>query len=225
MILAITQPYFFPYIGYFQLLSKADKTVFLDDVNFIKKGWVNRNRILVGGETKFFTAPVLRASQNIKINNTFVDNNTKWKNKFTQTLTHSYSRAPFFKKAFDLVSDTIFANHETISDLAIQSLTACMSYLSLEMPFLLSEGRSFHLSGESRIIDICKKQKAKTYLNLPGGENLYSKDSFRREDIDLSFIKPNIFEYRQLSKEFISHLSIIDVIMNVPPDELRDALK
>src|SRR5689334_20042887 len=119
MKLAIMQPYFFPYIGYFQLINAVDKFVVYDDVSFINKGWVNRNNILVNGRVSLFTVPLKRASQNKLIKDIELVNEARWKNNFLKTIEHAYKKAPYYKTVFSLISDVIFSERKYITELAL----------------------------------------------------------------------------------------------------------
>ena len=129
------QPYIFPYIGYFQLINAVDKFVFYDDVNFIKRGWINRNKILVNKEEKLFTIPVLKASQNKLINEIEVEIDEKWLQKFNTTLEQCYKKAPFFESTYQLIQDVFSTKHETIAELAIDTIVKISNHLELTTVF------------------------------------------------------------------------------------------
>jgi hypothetical protein len=226
MKLAIMQPYLFPYIGYFQLVAAVDKFVFYDDVNFIKNGWINRNRLLLAGEVRYITVPLSGASPFLKINQIEVQNNGLWQKKILESLRHSYSKAPNFSIVNDLISEVLCSKKTCIGDIAADSVITVSKYLGLATNFSNSSFgyENQHLHGSERVIDICKKEKAEEYFNLPGGRELYSRESFEKENVDLLFIAPNLERYQQLGKEFHAGLSIIDVLMFNDPAKVRAML-
>ena len=217
MKLAIMQPYIFPFIGYFQLISAVDRFVFYDDVNYIKQGWINKNNLVVNGNRFPFSVPLEKQSSfnlicETKINQKFID---KWKVKFLRTIEESYKKSPHFQEVYLLISEVLNENHQYISELAISSVIAVCKYLHIESEIIPSSKiyNNANLSGKERVISICKKEEAKTYINAIGGLELYSKDYFLNEDIKLQFINPTITEYSQNNEEFIPGLSIIDLLM------------
>lgn len=217
MKIAIMQPYFMPYIGYFQMIKSVDKFVFYDDVNFIKKGWINRNRILVNNKDFIFSIPLTKISQNQTINKTYINLETFeiWREKFNQTLFLNYKKAPNFKVVSVLLDEVFNSGSKTISRLAIESVIVISKYLQLKTEFLVSsemyENREFNR--KERLIDICKKENASHYINPIGGQELYKKEDFLAENIQLDFIKSKPIEYHQFKDEFTPWLSIIDVLM------------
>lgn len=218
MKLAVMQPYLFPYIGYFELVSKVDKFVFLDDVNFIKKGWINRNRLVVGGNPIFFTCPLQSVSQNKKISETQISQSENWSEKFKKTLYNSYGKATFFNDVYPIIERIVDNSKKSISLLAADSVIAISEYLNLNTKFTFSSNlKNSHLKGVERILNICEHESATTYFNLPGGESLYSSDHFSKRGIVINFIAPNIFEYPQFTNSFIPAMSIIDVLMHCEP--------
>ncbi len=225
MKIAIMQPYIFPYIGYFQLIYEADVFVFYDDVNFIKQGWINRNRILLEGKEYVFTLPLNNASSFNTIKETKVDrkNFNKWKIKFLKSLDYAYKKAPNYKEIYDLVHTVINTEFETISDYAIESIKRVTFYLDLKTKFYCSSidfGSTKVLDRESRIIEISKLINANNYINPIGGEFLYEKDVFSLAGIQLNFLEPSPVDYQQFGTSFIPWLSIIDVLMFNSKDEI-----
>ena len=228
MTIAIMQPYIFPYIGYFQLISAVDRFIIYDDVNYIKQGWVNRNNILIQGEKNMFTIPLAKASQNIKINETLVNQELykSWKAKFIKSLEHSYKKATYFNEVFALLTDFFVTNYATVASLTVESLKTVSEYLNIETEIVeTSSGyNNDHLSAQERILDICLQEKATHYINPIGGLELYSKEDFKKNQIKLNFIKSNPIEYKQFKNEFVPWLSIIDVMMFNSPSEISEML-
>jgi hypothetical protein len=210
------QPYIYPYIGYFQLINLVDKFVIFDDVNYIVRGWVNRNRILINGEPQLFTVPLEKASRNKLINEINVSYDyPRWRSKFLKTLRYNYKRAPFFKNVYPLIENTLNMDLSKLVDILIQSLKSVMEYLDIETELINSSTKyeNHSLNAEGRIIDICLQEKARTYVNLIGGRDLYQKGTFDTYNVQLNFIKCGNVSYIQNGKIFHPSLSIIDVLM------------
>ena len=227
MKLGIMQPYLFPYIGYFQLINAVDTFVFYDDVNFIKRGWINRNNILIDGKAHLFSIPLIKASQNKLINETFINYETNWRSTFLETIRSNYSKAPYFKHVYELIEETINKEHQKISDLATDSIINCCNYLGFDKNFELSSEKYTSTKGlekADRLIKISKLNQALEYINPSGGNELYSKEYFRKNDVKLSFIDNGIPEYSQSTNEFVGGLSIIDVLMFNSKEQVKKML-
>lgn len=227
MKIAIMQPYIFPYIGYFQLIQSVDKFVFYDDVNYIKKGWINRNRIMVNNEANLFTIPVLKASQNKLINETKLGIDKKWLTQFYSTLEHSYKKAPYYEETIKLIQDVLNQSHANISDLATASVTTITNHLGLLTVFEKSSityPQTKGMEKANRLIEICHLNNANTYINPSGGKELYDKTYFKAKNIDLFFIENQLSTYQQFSSTFISGLSIIDIMMFNSKNKILDSL-
>lgn len=218
MKIAIMQPYIFPYIGYFQLINAVDKFVFYDDVNYIKGGWINRNQILLNGNKNLFTLPLKNASSFQTISDTLIHTELylKWKKKFLKSIEQSYKKAPFFEDVYILIQQIFDVKHTTIADLCIHSIKQVANYLSLEVVFESSSEKYHETKGmekAERLINICQTNKANTYINPAGGKELYQKDTFKEQNIDLFFIENKLTPYPQFNNDFVPGLSIIDVLM------------
>lgn len=224
--IAVMQPYFFPYIGYFQLLNSVDKFVLLDDVNYIKKGWINRNFILLNTKPCLFTIPLVKSSQNKLINETEISPESKLRRKFLRTIETGYAKAPFFNEVYEMLSLIIGSKENSLTKLIRLSLEQIKVYLGLKTSIIESSAiySNSHLKGEHRITDICRKENSSVYINLPGGTELYSKSNFLKEGIDLYFIKSDAIRYRQFANEFIPSLSMIDVMMFNSREKIHEFL-
>lgn len=227
MRIAVMQPYLFPYIGYFQLIAAVDKFVLFDDVNYINKGWINRNRILVNGAAHLFTIPLIAASQNKLINDIEVDPADKWRSKLLRTIEMSYSRAPYFKDVFPLVQAIINNRAVNLSRYVYFSIENIARYLGVTTEVVASSRKyaNQELKAQERIIDICLRENAEEYLNPIGGLELYSKEKFVEKGLKLFFIKTQEITYTQLGKDFVPWLSIIDVLMFCGVGQTADLLK
>jgi hypothetical protein len=224
MRVAIMQPYLFPYLGYFQLMHCADKFLLLDDVNYIKKGWINRNNILVNGETYRFTLPLKDVSQHKKINEIIIGADEKWKKNFLETLRVAYQHAPYYDDVISVIQSIVFHDDRQLSGFIINSLKTLAKYIDVKTDLIpvSSTGFSEGLKGQERIIDLCVRSKGTEYVNLPGGRNLYTTSAFLEHNVKLAFIEPNLTPYPQQQKgEFVPSLSIIDVLMNNSEESIR----
>ena len=217
MKIAIMQPYIFPYIGYWQLINTVDQFVILDDVNYIMRGYINRNFILLDGKPYRFSIPVEKASQNKLIKDTkfhFEESNRK---KFLQTIENAYRRAPFFDSVFPIIKSIIFFPEEDITEYIKNSIMQIMHYIGINTEILISSqlNKDNTLKGEERIIDICRSLNANIYINPSGGRNLYRHSDFEKYDIKLFFLDVRIKQiiYKQYGNSFVGNLSIIDILM------------
>jgi hypothetical protein len=227
MRLAIMQPYFLPYIGYFQLMAAVDKFVLLDDVNFINRGWINRNRIAVDGEPYWITLPLAKASQNRLINELEIIPDPSWKRKVVRTVELNYKRAPFLQTILPLFTGMLEEARGPLSFFLFRQLQQVADYLGLDVRIEKTssvypkEGRT----GQDRILDICRREGAGSYLNLPGGQDLYDAESFSAAGIDLLFLDPNFsamtLEYGGKEGPF---LSILDLVLRNSAATVRDAI-
>jgi hypothetical protein len=217
MTLAIMQPYFLPYIGYMQLMSAVDTFVLYDDVAFINRGWVNRNRLLINGQEYLFTVPLKDASQNKRINEVMIASDPKWHSKLLKTIEQGYRKAPFYQTVMPLTEKIINFTTDSIANLVYFSLVELNQYLGLSTRLVQSSTiyNNADLKAQERILDICRQEKALHYINPIGGTDLYDKPTFAKAGMELSFIKALKVEYPQVNNrtEFVPWLSIIDVLM------------
>lgn len=216
------QPYFFPYIGYFQLMAAADIFVIYDDVNFIKQGWINRNRILLHNMPHYINLELSGASSFKKINEIGVR-----KNKTLKTIEACYKKAPYFSETFKIVESILMHEEPNLARFLEHSLRTLANELGISTRIVVSSGiaKNNDLKGQDKIIAICKALNAETYVNAIGGQELYDKAFFSKENITLKFIKSGEVTYRQFSDNFFPWLSIIDVMMFNPPEKTKKLLQ
>ena len=212
MTIGIMQPYFMPYIGYWQLLASVDIYVIYDDVNYIKKGWINRNNILVNNEKQMFTIALNGASQNKLINEiTIADDFIKLR----KTISMAYHKAPYYNDVMALLDDVFSYQSSNLADFIANSIKIVCQYLDIQTKIIMSSNieKDNSLKGQNKILEICKLLNADAYYNAIGGQELYDKDNFKAEGIDLRFIQTNLAPYAQLDNEYVPGLSIVDVLM------------
>lgn len=224
---AVMQPYFFPYIGYFQLIQAVEKFIIYDDVGFIKRGWINRNNILINGKENLITIPCRNASQNKLINEINHGLSSKNRKKLLNKIQFAYGKAPFFDTIFPIVQEVILCKKDKISDLAFLSITAVCSYLEIETKFKKSSKtyKNSRLDKAGRLINITKQEHAENYINPIGGTELYDKETFKKEGVNLFFLKPEELSYTQFGNQFVPWLSIIDVMMFNSVEEIHGMLQ
>lgn len=213
MKMAIMQPYFFPYIGYFQLINSVDRFIFYDDVNFIKNGWINRNRILLNNQPHYITVQLNGASSYKLIKDIkFTDNRPKLK----KTIEQAYKKAPYFNIVWPIIENCLDLKTELISELAIYSVIHSCKYLNIKPCFEISSKiypETENLERTDRLMEICRLNNASQYINPIGGTELYNKDDFIRKGMQLNFIRSKKITYNQNNQQFVEWLSIIDVMM------------
>lgn len=216
MTMAVMQPYVFPYLGYYQLFHASDVFVSLDDAAFIKKGWVNRNRILLQGKVHTFTIPLSAQSQNVSIRDSRVAPDDGWRKKLMNTFGHAYRKAPHFEAVYSIVEQTLADSGGSIADTAERSLRLVLDYLDMPRAIRRSSelGIDSGLHGQERILAICEAIGTDLYVNPKGGRELYSPARFNTRGIDLRFLHMGEVAYKQGSAvQFEPGLSIIDVLM------------
>lgn len=217
MKIAVMQPYLFPYIGYFQLLQAVDLFVFYDDVQYIKRGWINRNRILLHQSDHVFTLACNKASPNKLINELTFNPDNPANKKILKTITQAYKKAPQFEAVYPILQSVFDLPTASLAVLAQESIRRVAEYLELQVRFKVSSevyGASAGMDKADRLIAICKTEKANEYINGIGGKELYNKAYFKRQDIKLNFLQPKAdIAYKQGNAAFIPQLSIIDVLM------------
>lgn len=212
--IAICQPYFAPYIGYFQLINAVDVFVSYDDVNFINRGWINRNKIMVANSEKTFTIPLKNRSQFKKINETMIDWQNKDISKLVKTLQMSYGKAKYKDDVLDIVSKILDSKVDTVSELALISLQQFCNYLDIDTTFKVSSIERYERTDDrvKNLVNICYAERAHHYVNPIGGTKLYNKEEFHSHGIRLNFLEGS------------PSLSIIDVCMSIPKEEIKDKL-
>ncbi|MEZ4900814.1 MAG: WbqC family protein [Spirosomataceae bacterium] len=215
MRLAIMQPYFMPYIGYLQLINAVDKFVLYDDVNYINKGWINRNRLLVNGQEYLFTIPLKEASQNKLICEIHLSTDPKWQGKLLKTIEQAYKKAPFYSTVSPVIEKIINFESDLLGEWISASFVELATYLDIHTEIVPSSRiyQNTHLKAQDRILDICKQEAANHYINPIGGTELYDKVIFEQSGILLNFIRSKGIVYPQFKNEFVPWLSIVDLMM------------
>jgi len=216
MKLALMQPYFFPYVGYFQLIKAVDVFVVYDDVQFIKNGWINRNRILLDGEPAWMTLPVERGNLRDYINQRHFVNYQQACTKILNQLDAAYRHAPHFTETMSFVKSMLALEGANIAEILKQQLELTARHLGIATQFLISSRlpkQDSELFGQDRVIEICRAAKADVYCNSIGGVGLYDPSEFSKSGLALRFIKSHATPYKQFGEGFVPDLSIVDALM------------
>jgi hypothetical protein len=249
MKLAIMQPYFFPYIGYYQGISAVDKYMLYDNLAYIKYGWVNRNRVLViHGHPVNVTVPVQKKSSYSRISEIELVDSDTWRKKILRTLVMNYRSSPFFDDVYPVIEAVICSEVKRLTELNARSIIDLCKYLGIDTEITTDTSKYFELEekladdSESiterfpqldlrtpekkviRVIEICRAEGANVFINAIGGQGLYGKDEFARHGIELFFLRTEEHSYPQASEVFHPNLSIIDVLMNCGKDGTKELL-
>jgi len=216
MKIACMQPYFLPYIGYWQLIKDVDSFIILDDVNFIKKGWINRNKILAGEKEHWITLPLEKASKNKVIREINICDSQMWLPKMRRKIDYIYNSSMYYKKNIGLINNIFDFKEKSLVPFIENSIILLCEYLGIGFSYKRSSliDPKTKSSGQQRIIDICKIINAHTYVNPIGGLNLYNQSNFIQEDIKLKFISSlNVYKY-----------SILHWILTKSQNSIKDAI-
>ena len=212
--LAIMQPYFFPYIGYFQLISAVDTFVIYDNIKYTKKGWINRNRILRDGKDIMFSLPLKKDSDYLDVCERELSKDFS-RDKLLDQIKGAYQGAPYFGKTFPLVEQIVRYDDVNLFRFLYHSIVKLCEHFGIKTEIKISSEIPIDhdLKGQDKVCAICKAVNANSYINAIGGKELYSKETFHENGLDLKFIQSKPFEYPQFGSVFVPWLSIIDVMM------------
>lgn len=223
--IAIMQPYFFPYIGYFQLISHVDQFVIYDNIKYTKKGWINRNRMLGRQGAVTFSLPLMKGSDQSDIVDRAIADDFDAE-QMLRRLTAAYIKAPFYADTIELVEQILKYNEQNLFRFLAHSLGKICSFINISTPYIASSSilSGSSCRGQEPVIAICKALSADEYINPQNGVHLYDADSFRKNSIELKFLFSHAIPYDQGSEKFIENLSIIDVLMFNHRDCIRDKI-
>ena len=220
------QPYFLPYIGYFQLMAAVDAFVLYDNIKYTKKGWINRNRMLQNGKDVLFSLPLKNGSDYLDVcqRELSVDFN---RDKLLNQFQNAYKRAPHFDQVFPLIEEVVRYDDANLFQYLRHSIVKTCKHLGITTEVRNSSDIAIDhaLKNQDKVLALCKAVKADTYVNAIGGIELYSRDIFLGNQIDLKFIKSKPLEYPQFDDPFVPWLSVIDVMMFNPIDAIQSLVK
>ncbi len=212
--IAIMQPYFCPYIGYFQLIRAADVFVIYDNIEYTKKGWINRNRFLARGEAATFSIPIKKDSDHLDVRERFVADDFK-PQKLLNQMRGAYGKAPFFAETFPLLERLVLNQERNLFAFIHHSVAEICEALEIGTRIVRSSDVQIDhsLTSQDKVVAICQALEAETYVNPIGGQELYAKDAFREQGLELRFLQSGEIVYPQFDDDFVAFLSIVDVMM------------
>lgn len=226
---AIMQPYVFPYVGYFQLIRSVDHFVVYDDVQFIKGGWINRNRISNQGKVQTFTIPAQGRTFPARIVDVECGLDPRFCTKFLRQIEQEYRKAASFAAVFAMIERVLTGPHQNnMATVATQSIAGVFDLLDLPFNPVVSSRdfpREEGVKGAERVIAITQAIGGRRYINLMGGLSIYTPEQFSAAGIDLRFIFDRSEAYPQFGQTFLPKLSIIDVLMHNEPARVRAMLE
>lgn len=225
MRLAIMQPYFLPYIGYFQLIAAVDLFIVYDNIKYTKKGWINRNRMLVNGKDEMFSLPLKSDSDSLNIDQRVLAADFN-REKLLNKISGAYQRAPHFADVYPLVEEIVRYEESNLFRFLHHSIVKTCVHLDIGTEVRVSSDVAIDhsLASQEKVLAICHAVGANTYVNAIGGRELYSAEGFRAKHVDLKFIQSKPFEYAQFGAAFVPWLSIIDVMMFNPHATIQACL-
>ncbi|WP_323645048.1 WbqC family protein [Lysinibacillus xylanilyticus] len=228
MRIALMQPYFFPYLGYFQLIHSVDEFVIFDNAQYTRRSWINRNRLLSEhGKSIYFNVPVCKAPRETKINDIVINNNLNWQEKILNQLIF-YKHAPYFMNVMEFVTDCLTNSNSNLSQFitlilrktcALLSIETSITILSQKFPTIIEAN-----AADEWGIKVSRALNATTYINAIGGKDFYNQQKYIDNDLDIQFIQPILTPYKQYSDDFMPGLSIIDVLMFNDISKIKEML-
>jgi len=226
MKLAIMQPYFLPYIGYFQLMGAVDAFVIYDNIKYTKKGWINRNRLLRDGEPALFSLPLAKDSDQLDVRErrlSLAFDRPKLMNQFVE----AYRHAPQFKSLHPRLERIVNYPDNSLFRYLLHSIEQIREQLGLPTRLIVSSDIpvDHELRGQDRVLAICKALGASCYVNPTGGVDLYQQDAFAQQGVELRFLRSTLPDYEQGKHPFVPALSVIDVLMFNTPDAVHRMLR
>ena len=225
MKLAIMQPYFLPYIGYFQLIAGVDMFIIYDNIKYTKKGWINRNRMLLNGKDAMFSLPLKNASNSLDIRERELADDFN-QEKLLSQFKGAYRQAPQFAQTIQLLERIVRNEEKNLFRFLHHSIIKICDHLEIKTEIKISSDIAIDhdLKSQDKVLALCEAVGATKYVNAIGGVELYSKETFMERGIDLNFIQSKTFEYPQLGDIFVPWLSMIDVMMFNPLNAIQDTI-
>ena len=219
------QPYFFPYMGYFQLIATVDLFIVYDNIKYTKKGWINRNRMLQNGKDVMFSLPLKHDSDKLDVCDRELAADFSC-DKLLNQFKGLYHRAPYFLQTFPLIEQIIRHQDTNLFRFLHHSIVKTCEHLGITTEIRISSGIAINhdLKNQDKVLALCTALGASTYVNAIGGRELYSKETFRERGVELKFIRSKPFEYPQFGDEFVPWLSIVDVMMFNSVETIKESL-
>jgi hypothetical protein len=230
MKVAIMQPYFFPYIGYFSLIKNTERFILLDSIQYIRHGWIERNRILKPDEGwQYIGVPLNKHKRETSIKEIEISNESKWKEKIIAQLVHYKKIAPNYNKTIDFIKETFSKDYKSIVALNKDTLTAVCQYLGIEVTIDLFSEMNIEIdqvnAPDEWALNICKAiGGVQEYWNPEGGSSFFNINKYILNNINIRFLHQILIEYNQKRRIFEPGLSIIDVMMFNSPETISEML-
>lgn len=221
------QPYFCPYLGYFQLINKVDQFVIYDNIEYSRRGWFSRNRIAINDRANLFSIPLKRDSDYLHVNDRFLsDSSSKSIAKILRRIENSYRHADYYSEIFPVVKSVFNCQNTNLFDYIQHSVVVWKNLLNINTPLIRSSELEIDhsLKAQNKVIAICKHLNASTYINPIGGTPLYDRKHFSEHGLNIKFLEMNPLKYNQQNERFISSLSVIDVLMHNGIDKTIELL-
>ena len=231
MKLAINQPYLFPYLGYFSLIKHTDQFILLDEVQFIKQGWIHRNRVLAQeGGWKYIRVPLVKHHQTDRISQVRINNEEDWRSELLRQLIFYKNKAPYYGETMGVVEKALDIETDSIGKLNEHVLKIVCHYLGIAADIRLFTEMALAVkpaeAPDEVPLHICQSLgNVEEYWNLEGGAEFYDRRKFQQAGIEIKFLKMNLHQYPQINKDFEPALSIVDVLMFNDPEQIRGMLE
>lgn len=227
MTTGIMQPYFLPYLGYWQLLNHVDQYIVYDNIQFSKRGWFIKNNFLMNGVAKPFSLPLKKDSDYLNVDQRMMSpEREKAAQKILEQIKSAYAKAPYFKEVYSVLQECFLSKEDNLFEFLTNSITVIKDYLNITTNIIVSSSIEIDhdLKGKDKVLSLCKAVNTTKYVNPIGGVELYDKEEFKNEGVELGFIKMDTIEYPQFKNNFVPNLSIIDVIMFNTKEEIKTLL-
>lgn len=225
MIISVHQPQYIPWLGYFEKIARSDGFVFLDRVQYKAREFQNRNKIRTKDGWLWLTVPVLKNARAYPaLDTVYIDNAQDWQRRHWRAIFLNYAKAPFFKEYSDWCADLYRKEWKKLSELNIYIIKSVNEFLGINTKIYNESQFKIGTKSTQRIIDICKKLKADTYLSGIGGKEYLDEQLFGLNNIKLNYQNFKHPQYQQCYKPFIPYMSIIDLLFNCGPEALKTLL-
>ncbi|MFT4802973.1 MAG: hypothetical protein ACI9YE_000159 [Psychroserpens sp.] len=228
--LGIMQPYFMPYLGYFSLISICDEFILFDTPQFMRHGWIERNRILkLDGEPSYIKVALHKPNQKDSIQSVAINNAINWKDKIYGQLTHYKKKAPYYSNVIKLLDDIFEQNYTSITKLNHYAVIKICEYLKINTPIKIWSEMNLEVdpvhAPDEWALHICKAYNANVYINAIGGKSFFDESKYDNSNIELKFLEQTSIPYEQFGNDFVPFLSIIDVLMFCSLEDVRKMME
>jgi len=211
--ISIRQPGYLPYLGFFKKIQSVDEFIFLNDVQYSRGDWDNRNKIRTTEGSLWLTVPILNNSKKL-LNEVKIDNSSNWIYKHKSAIKHNYENSPFFDKYWNHIEEILDKSYTKLLELNIALINYFISVLKIKTKIIFSSDLNLDSTGSEKLLDICKNCNAQIYLSGELGTNYLNEKIFEKEGIQVIFEKFIHPTYSQKFEEFIPNMSIIDLLFN-----------